>query len=146
MNTTGKISQVFISEEIVDLDNSYFPNPWSDEQWRSLDPSQNVLLEWRNGEKLLGFALFGAIPGDDLAHLFKILILPEYQGSGEAMAFWKELTQFLKTKGLERVYLEVEASNLRAQKFYEKVGFRLLRKNKGYYSNGEDALMMDYLL
>lgn len=146
MNTTGRISQTQVSEEVVDLDRSHFPNPWSEEQWRTLDPSQNILLEWSSGEKLLGFALFGVIPGDDLAHLFKILILPEYQGSGEAMAFWREIVLFLKAQGLQRVYLEVEAGNGRAQKFYQKVGFKVLRRNKGYYSNGEDALMMDYSL
>ncbi len=146
MNTIGKLLCAPVSEEIVALDSCFFPNPWTSEQWKSLDPSQSLLLEWRGGEKLLGFALFGLIPGDDLAHLYKILILPERQGSGEALAFWKEITKFLKELGPSRVYLEVEAGNARALKFYQKVGFQLLRKNKGYYSNGEDAWMMDYLL
>ncbi len=146
MNIIGKIHHASVSGEVMKLDATFFPNPWNEEQWRSLDLSQNILLEWRSGEKLLGFALLGAIPGDDLAHLYKILILPELQGSGEAQAFWKEIIEFLKARGLQRIYLEVEASNGRAQKFYEKAGFRVLRKNKGYYSNGEDALMMDYLL
>jgi ribosomal protein S18 acetylase RimI-like enzyme len=52
----------------------------------------------------------------------------------------------LQIKGFRSVYLEVEATNFRAKSFYEKVGFNLLRRNKGYYSSGEDALIMSLTL
>lgn len=146
MNITGRIHLSSVNQEVVDLDQLFFPNSWNKEQWWSLDSAQTILLEWKKAQKLVGFALLGIVPGDDLAHLYKILILPDYQGLGEAEAFWKETVNFLRSRGLGRVYLEVEDSNTRARRFYEKVGFKVLRKNKAYYSNGEDAWMMDYLL
>src|SRR5690606_9952256 len=65
MNTIGKLHRASVSEEVLDLDSSFFPNPWNEEQWKALDPSQNILLEWRSEEKLLGFALFGVAPADE---------------------------------------------------------------------------------
>ena len=39
-------------------------------------------------------------------------------------------------------YLEVRETNTIAQKLYKKYGFSILYRRKGYYSDGEDALVM----
>lgn len=150
MNTTGKLREVNLAEpgreQVILLDHQHFPNPWTEQQWQDLNPDQNLLLEWRPAEHCQGFALFGAVPGDNTVHLYKILLHPDYRGTGMAQDFWKAICLFLQSKGIISVYLEVEANNHRAVSFYEKVGFTLLRKNKGYYSNGQDALIMELTL
>ena len=150
MNTTGKLREAGLAgpelNEIILLDHLHFPNPWSEQQWRELNPDQNLILAWRSQDKCQGFALFGAVPGDNTVHLYKILLHPNYRGTGMAHDFWRASCLFLKSKGIISVYLEVEADNNRAISFYEKVGFTLLRKNKGYYSNGQDALIMELTL
>lgn len=150
MNTTGKLRATDLAgpnlAAVISLDHQHFPNPWTEQQWRELNPDQNLLLEWRSQDKCQGFALFGAVPSDNTVHLYKILLHPDYRGTGMAQDFWKAIYLFLKSKGIISVYLEVEADNNRAISFYEKVGFTLLRKNKGYYSNGQDALIMELTL
>lgn len=147
MNTTGNLLQVTTpTEEVIRLDHDFFPHPWSREQWQVIDAEQNILLEWKGNEGHLGFALFGYSPGDDVAHLYKILLHPSYQGSGQADAFWSAIVDLLREKGFGRIYLEVEAENARAISFYRKKQFQLLRRNKGYYSNGQDALIMELVL
>lgn len=147
MNTTGKLAiEPLSSPEVLQLDQAYFPHPWAPEQWLELNPDQNILFSWRTQNTLIGYSLFGISPGDDVAHLFKILIDPAFRKKGNAVLFWSAIVHALKIKKLSRVYLEVEASNQRAILFYEKAGFKLLRRNKGYYSNGEDALMMELTL
>lgn len=94
----------------------------------------------------MGLALFGIVDGDDTAHLLKVLLLESSRGSGAAQEFWIGIAKDLRVKGLKSVYLEVEAANLRAKSFYEKVGFQLLRVTKQYYSNGEAALIMSLTL
>ena len=43
----------------------------------------------------------------------------------------------------EVVTLEVRASNMKAQNLYQKYGFAVVGRRKGYYSDdGEDALIM----
>lgn len=39
--------------------------------------------------------------------------------------------------------LEVRASNVAAQKFYKRLGFRTLGRRDRYYQDGEDALFME---
>jgi [ribosomal protein S18]-alanine N-acetyltransferase len=142
MNTTGKIFCELPSSEVINLDKAYFPRPWKDSQWDRLDSSLNKLFTWRVDHNLLGFALFGITPGDDTVHLLKILTDPIFRGSSVAMDFWKALIYELTLIGMRSVYLEVETTNLRAIKFYQKCGFTTLRLNKSYYSDGKDALIM----
>lgn len=149
MNTTGKIGEISlknIPEEIVALDHEFFPHPWSAQQWKDLNPAQHCLLTYSLEGTNIGLALFGVVPGDDVAHLYKILLNPVHRASGISHHFWSEIVHFLKGKGMCRVYLEVESGNFAAIGFYKKEGFKLLRTNQGYYSNGEDALIMESML
>ncbi len=142
MNTTGKIAQESPSELISRMDQEFFPEPWTFEQWNQMNPNHHKLYTWKEDEELLGFALFGVLPDDDLAHLYKILIHPSKRRQGCAMSFWTSLVMSLKQEGLRTIYLEVASSNQQAISFYKKNGFKLVRLIKSYYSNGEDALVM----
>lgn len=144
MNTTGKlVTETFpISNEILEQDQDFFPHPWKAEQWQGLVPEQNLVFSWKENQKLIGWALFSLLNQDDTAHLYKILVHPSYRGSGKALSFWEAILAELRKTSATQVYLEVEASNLVAQKFYEKCGFKLLRRVKSYYSNGDDGLIM----
>ena len=44
--------------------------------------------------------------------------------------------------GATECYLEVRISNISAIKLYEKLGFERVKRNYGYYLDGEDALVM----
>ncbi len=133
--------------EVTSLDCELFPRPWNLEQWGSLSRDRFLLFTWRSQEsRLLGFALYGVAPGDDVAHLYKILLRPEYRGMGEAKAFWLAITERLRGRGYASVYLEVESLNHVAIRFYERAGFRHLRRVRSYYSDGGDALMMNLTL
>lgn len=144
MNTTGKFHLLGPKDldQIIEWDETYFPMPWSAKQWREMNLEHHLLMSWEE----MGFALFGFMEGDDTAHLLKILIKPELRGKGPALNFWKEILNFLTSKKVKNIYLEVEASNERAIGFYQKLGFLTLRRVKGYYSNGSDALMMNLTL
>jgi len=147
MNTTGSFLALSnFPEDVIKLDQDHFPRPWTTGQWNNLNPAQNHLLTWNLENELIGYALFQYLSDDDTAHLLKILMLPKVRRSGEAAKFWSEITSYLRSEGLKDIYLEVEATNTQAIGFYEKCGFKLLRKNKAYYSNGEDALMMSMTL
>ena len=150
MNTTGK-GLVFSPDSlqfshVMILDSQFFPNPWEDKAWLDLDLKTNILLGWERKGDLVGFALFGAAPSDDTAHLFKLLVRPEFQGSHVTHQFWSFIIAELKHRNLRSIYLEVEATNVRAISFYQKVGFTTLRKIKNYYSNGGDAHTMQLML
>jgi ribosomal-protein-alanine N-acetyltransferase len=146
MNTSGKLTHEAVCEEIIHLDQRYFPTPWSHSQWKELSLETHLLFGWRVQGELIGLALFGRAPGDDVAHLFKILLLTEWRGTGTSLAFWNEILSDLRGKGLKSVYLEVEVSNKRAISFYHKAGLRVLKLARNFYSSGEDALIMSLTL
>lgn len=148
MNTTGNLLELSDSSdlnEIVMMDERYFPHPWKMSQWMELDFGHHLLYTWNN-KRLEGFALFSFVSGDDTAHLYKIQVDPAFQGQGVSMAFWSGIMENLRQKGAKSVYLEVESGNERAVGFYKKVGFTCLRRVKSYYSNGSDGLMLQITL
>jgi ribosomal-protein-alanine N-acetyltransferase len=147
MNTTGNLKmESQASSEIQKLDQAFFPHPWTSEQWLAFNPEHIRLMGWYAESKLIGFCLFSIVAGDNVAHLLKILVAPTLRSQGVATQFWSAIVKTLKFENVERVYLEVEAGNLAALAFYHKHGFKLLRRNKAYYSNGEDALVMELML
>lgn len=142
MNITGRFEA---GDLIPKLDLKHFPRPWKESDWKTLDMSQHRLWVLEKGD-LIGFALFATPRGDETAHLLKILVIPEQRGSGVATEFWKSISKELENSGFRTVYLEVEKSNDRAQAFYRKLGFKLLREVKSFYSDGEAGLMMQLTL
>lgn len=144
MNTTGKLAVISNHLElapIIRMDQSFFPNPWNDSQWKELNMDHYLILSW-SGPELEAFALLGLVPGDDTAHLYKIQVDPKKQGTGVSIMFWTAVVEHLRQRRLNSIYLEVESTNERAIRFYKKVGFTCLRRVKNYYSNGSDGLML----
>ena len=45
--------------------------------------------------------------------------------------------------GAERILLEVRADNPRAQRLYERNGYRAIHVRCGYYDDGTDAIIME---
>lgn len=50
----------------------------------------------------------------------------------------------LKEHDADKIRLEVRASNEIAQNFYGKIGFEPRKVVPAYYSDGEDAVSMEY--
>jgi ribosomal-protein-alanine N-acetyltransferase len=151
MNITGKFIELHKADiifwpQVLELDSGSFPRPWKISDWESLNWSHHILVISALDQELRGFALFSLIPGDETVHLLKICIKKSYRGSSEAQFFWNEITDYLKDKIVKEVFLEVEAPNLAAIKFYQKVGFVSLRTIKSFYSDGADALTMNLTL
>ncbi|MBR5279619.1 MAG: GNAT family N-acetyltransferase, partial [Clostridia bacterium] len=64
------------------------------------------------------------------------------QGIGEQVL--ARILERLGENGVEKIFLEVRASNVAARALYSKMGFVVIGKRKGYYSGGEDAVIMEY--
>lgn len=94
----------------------------------------------RVGERTLGWA--GIRLGSD-ADVMTIGVLPEARRRGVAAALVAEILAVARAAGVERVFLEVRASNAPAQRLYERAGFTHIGRVRGYYRNPtEDAVTM----
>ena len=98
----------------------------------------------RCGGHLLGY--FVAMLGVDEAHLLNITVAPAYQRQGWARVLLDALALWARGRGAQWLWLEVRASNLRAQQVYEAHGFRRVGERKRYYpaahGQREDAVVM----
>ena len=81
----------------------------------------------------------------DECHLLNICIHPKFQGEGYAKAALQWLIELLREKDIQRIFLEVRASNTKAIGLYEKIGFHQVGLRKDYYPaehGREDALVL----
>jgi ribosomal-protein-alanine N-acetyltransferase len=130
---------------ILELDQACFGGLWTmDGYQRELNSPNSELLGLFSpvyGSKLLGMGCFWAILEE--AHITILAIHPQYHRQGLGQALLYSLLQTARDRGLERATLEVRASNLAAISLYEKFGFKIAGRRRGYYQdNGEDALVL----
>ncbi len=125
------------------VENASFPLPWPANAFRH-ELSQNKNAHYivaREGEHIVGYA--GLWLSLDEAHITTFAVLPEYRRRkiGERMLL--AIFERAERLGAEWLTLEVRASNLPAQRLYEKYGFRPAGIRRRYYSdNNEDAIIM----
>ncbi|WP_414526361.1 ribosomal protein S18-alanine N-acetyltransferase [Nodularia chucula] len=130
---------------ILELDQICFGGLWTLEGYqRELNSPNSELLGLFSPvhpSKLLGMGCFWAIL--DEAHITILAVDPQYHRQGLGQVLLYSLLERARDRGLEQATLEVRASNLAAISLYQKFGFRIAGRRKGYYQdNGEDALLL----
>lgn len=93
-------------------------------------------------EKVVGF-IVGDLRSYSHGHVVSIAVDDQYRGKGIGTCLMKTLVEKFKKMGVKIVRLEVAVSNTAAQSIYKKMGFKIVDCIKKYYSNGEDALIME---
>ena len=128
--------------ELVALDNRCLGGLWSVNGYKRELQSPNshfLVLSLDSNQSILGCGCFWEILEE--AHITLLMIDPHYQGQGLGQLLLYRLLKDAVTRKLERATLEVSASNQPALALYEKFGFQLAGRRKGYYRHtGEDAL------
>ena len=128
-------------KKIVALDRNYFPFPWTERKWDGLTDFNYFHLFY--DDEVGCFALFQLFSEDRYAHLLKIIVGPELRRGGVASHLLGYCCDRLLAMGLGRCVLEVEEGNEAANALYIKDGFKLIHKQKSFYSNGATAHIME---
>jgi ribosomal-protein-alanine N-acetyltransferase len=133
-------------DSVVKIDRASFSMPWSARFYRSElnDNPAAYLHVIESGDKereVVGYLGFWFIV--DEAHISTFAVHPQYRRRGFGRALLEHALGQAAALGAEVVSLEVRASNHTAAVIYESFGFRVTRRNQGYYQdNGEEALFM----
>lgn len=61
--------------------------------------------------------------------LDSLAVKEKYQGCGVGTALFESAKEWAKSKGMDRIELNVYSFNRRAIEFYEKNGFRVLKQS-----------------
>lgn len=80
--------------------------------------------------------------GVDEGHIMNLAVHPDYRRRGIGGLLLQDLFDQARRRGVRRLRLEVRVSNVPAQRLYQRYGFRVERRRRHYYSDGEDALVM----
>ena len=104
--------------------------------------------------KIIGIVtwLMHGLPKHQLCELDRIAVLPEYRGKGIAHKLFSAMvkgaeTFYKKNKSkLRKLYLLTHADNIRAHKFYEKLGFKHETTLKQHYYKDKDEYIYSMFL
>ena len=94
----------------------------------------------KNGDEVVGY--IGGWIIDTTCDMINFVVKEEYQRMGIGTKLFKTLENQVKELHANEILLEVRISNVKAQSFYEKHGFKEIFVRKKYYKNGEDALIL----
>jgi ribosomal-protein-alanine N-acetyltransferase len=103
-----------------------------------------LFLVAERGNKICAYSITAISAGrpGDRAELVSVAVDPAFLGKGAASALMDGTLGRLRRRKIIRLGLMVKATNRRARAFYEKYGFRKLRRVAGYYEDGADGLSL----
>jgi ribosomal-protein-alanine N-acetyltransferase len=127
---------------LLELEKSCFSDAWSEKSLKeALDDEKYLILLCRDSDDVpLGY-LIGWNVGDE-AELARIAVVPQARGRGWSKVILDHALKVWGDRGVRQVFLEVRSSNVVARGLYFSRGFELIATRKGYYEDGEDALVM----
>lgn len=129
---------------VIDIEN---------EQFSEHDPYMYMTLYELNEDTffvadhhgvVVGFVV-GIVSVDEqgmYGRVFSIAVREAYQGLGIGTQLMKSVIDVFHRKKIKNIVLEVRRHNIRAIRFYQRLGFVVTGIEIGYYSDYEDAIIM----
>jgi len=128
---------------VLAIENDSFPHPWSGRHF--LDeiesPCGFPVVALSEGE-VAGYLCLKVVL--DEAEILDVAVSRSARCLGIGRALVESALSFCRERRVAFLFLEVRAGNAAAQALYRSVGFRQSGVRKGYYHDGEDALLMQY--
>lgn len=140
------------AEAIAHLDAISRGSSWTAEAWRATLQARCIAVGLEANEtggdglalasvaSLAAFAVFSYVL--DEAELLFIAVHPEKRGQGLGRRVLRAAYAALDAEGITAVHLEVAATNTPARALYDAEGFSQVGCRKGYYPDGDDAVLM----
>jgi ribosomal-protein-alanine N-acetyltransferase len=125
------------------IEQAAYEFPWSPGIFRDclLAGYSSVVLE--HGGKIIGYGIVSVAAGE--AHLLNLALSESARRMGNGRRLLEYLMELARRAGAEGMYLEVRPSNLPALALYEKNGFEVVGRRRGYYrarGGTEDAVVL----
>jgi ribosomal-protein-alanine N-acetyltransferase len=131
-------------DDVLTIERASFQTPWSRGAFR-YELTQNRVARCsvvRCGRRLAGYLCLWEI-GHEI-HVTNLATHPDLRRRGIARVLLGAVLQDAQGRGVDLAFLEVRPTNAQALGLYERFGFRVIGRRKGYYfDTGEDALVME---
>ena len=94
-----------------------------------------------DGEEVVGFAI-GCLERQGSGHVVTLDVRPGRQRQGIGRRLLHGIERKLQATGATAFFLETPVEQDGARSFYEKLGYHVIRRERGYYSGRRDAWRM----
>jgi ribosomal-protein-alanine N-acetyltransferase len=130
--------------EVLQTEQESFEFAWTEEDFlRCLRQRNCIGMVAEQGEKVVGFMIYELHKSK--LHILNFAVSPNTRRGGIGCQMVAKLISKLSSHRRTRITLEVRETNLPAQLFFQKQGFRAVRVLRSYYEDtGEDAFLMQY--
>lgn len=127
---------------VMGLVTGTFQQVFSEEMYLALHQAWPLgqILDVQEG-RLVG-VLLSMKRSATVARILVMVVREGYREMGIGATMLRAFMQQCTREGMTSLVLEVRTSNVRAQEFYRRFGFRVTEPLVNYYPDGEDGIMM----
>jgi [ribosomal protein S18]-alanine N-acetyltransferase len=131
-------------DEVLSLERASFDHPWSGEHILNeiQSPHSFPLLARLEDGSCAGYICPMLVL--DEGQILNVAVHPSYRCRGIGRILLEAVLEQFRIRGASVVHLEVRPTNTTAISLYTRHGFVTSGRRKGYYENGEDAILMKY--
>jgi ribosomal-protein-alanine N-acetyltransferase len=128
---------------VATIERGAYEFPWSPAIFRDCLLAGYTSLVLEHSGKVIGYGIMSVAAGE--AHLLNLALSESARRAGNGRRLLAHLMELARAAGAEGMYLEVRPSNTRALALYERAGFQVLGRRRGYYrarGGTEDAVVL----
>ena len=131
-------------DDAMEIEQESFEFPWSEDDFtRCLRQRNCIGMVAEHEDRIVGFMIYGG-PAARL-HVLNFAVAREFRRLGVGSQMMEKLIGKLSQQRRSRILLEVRETNLAAQLFFRKSGFRAVSVLRDFYEDTtEDAYLMQY--
>jgi ribosomal-protein-alanine N-acetyltransferase len=130
--------------EVLEIENQSFEFPWSEEDFiRCLRQRNCIGMVAEHDEHVAGFMIYEL--HRNRLHMLNFAVASEFRRRGVGDQMVQKLIGKLSSQRRNKILLEVRETNLGAQLFFRRLGFRAVQVLRDFYDDTtEDAYLMQY--
>lgn len=128
-------------ETVAEIESESFLDPWTEKMFLDLFSSpvyKNYVVT--ENDEISGY--MSVIATKYVFEIINIAVKKEKRNKGLGFALINKAKNTAKDIRADKIFLEVRKSNSAAIGLYLKSGFKFDGERKGYYPDGEDALLL----
>jgi len=133
-------------DRVVAIERQSFPHPWTVDHFRDElhVPHAFPLVAEFASVGIAGYLCPMQLL--DEGEILNMAVREECRGFGVGRLLLTTALRRFREQGASRVFLEVRVTNQAAVSLYRAFDFRTVGRRKGYYENGEDAFLMEFII
>jgi ribosomal-protein-alanine N-acetyltransferase len=132
--------------EVFAIENQSFEFPWKTTEFTRCLRNRNsigMVAEHGDQERVAGYVIYEL--QKNWIRVLNFAVAPDYRRRGVGSQMVAKLVRKLCAKTRSRILLETRETNLPAQMFFSKNGFRAVSVLRGFFRDtAEDAYEMEY--